>query len=163
MVRIINQDIKCLEFRTQPNSSGFDAPLSTRQQNRVTGKFEETKGRCDRYVPLSESLSLELKRLVGEESSTSKALVFPSRTGGPIYHDNFYRRVFKRDLREWGGKPIRFHDLRHACFTLMVGNNVDIRTVKEIAGHQSVETTMGYVHALGIDAQKAKRLFVFDE
>lgn len=44
---------------------------------------------------------------------------------------------------------IRFHDLRHTFATLLVNNNVDVKTVSHKLGHASTNTTLKfYVHDL---------------
>ena len=59
----------------------------------------------------------------------------------------------------WGGRRIRFHDLRHTATTLMIGNGVDLKTVKEICGHKDIATTMGYTHLLGDNLKNVARSF----
>lgn len=51
-----------------------------------------------------------------------------------------------KNLKAWGGRPIRFHDLRHTATTLLIASGVDLKTVKEICGHADISTTMNYVH-----------------
>jgi site-specific recombinase XerD len=52
----------------------------------------------------------------------------------------------------WVARYIRFHNIRHPRAMGVVENQLqagyDIRTVQELLGHSSVETTMIYTHVL---------------
>jgi len=107
--------------------------------------YTPTKGKKARLVPCMEDLQ---KELIPISLKTSGPL-FHSKKGKPIDHHNFVKWVFKKDIKELGIKPIRFHELRHTAITLMLANGLDIKTVQEIAGHQDLKTTLGYAHLLG--------------
>ncbi|MDQ3832504.1 MAG: tyrosine-type recombinase/integrase, partial [Actinomycetota bacterium] len=45
--------------------------------------------------------------------------------------------------------PIRFHDLRHTCATLLLDKNINPKIVSEMLGHATVAITLDtYSHVL---------------
>ncbi len=130
-----------------------------RQFNRVTLDFGPTKSKKPRYVPCTEELWSEILKLVKLERLKPEDTVFRNHKGNPVCHDNFADRQFSKDLKAWGGREIRFHDIRHTATTLMIANNVDLKTVKEICGHADVATTMNYVHLLSGSIAKVSQIF----
>ena len=49
--------------------------------------------------------------------------------------------------------------MRLTAATLMIGNGVDFKTVKEIFGQKDIATTMGYAHLLGDNLRQVARSF----
>ena len=48
-----------------------------------------------------------------------------------------------------GLPPVRFHDLRHTCATLLLSRNVHNKYVQELLGHASIAQTLDtYSHVL---------------
>ncbi len=82
-------------------------------------------------------------------------LVFTTSVGGPLDGINVTRR-FQRILRSAGLPRQRFHDLRHACASLLLAQGVPARVVMETLGHSQISLTLNtYSHvipALGREA-----------
>jgi integrase len=82
-------------------------------------------------------------------------LVFTTTVGTPIDGISVTRR-FQRILKAAGLPHQRFHDLRHACASLLLAQGVPARVVMETLGHSQISLTLNtYSHvipALGREA-----------
>jgi integrase len=87
-------------------------------------------------------------------------LIFATERGTVINPSNLRNRSFKPILKRAGLPPIRFHDLRHKCATLLLGKDVNPRIVSEMLGHASVSITRDiYSHLMPDMQEKAARLW----
>ncbi len=74
--------------------------------------------------------------------------IFPSpiKDGEPRNPSAVYHR-FKLILERSGCKNVRFHDLRHTFATMALENGMDVKTLSDMIGHVSAETTLNiYSH-----------------
>ncbi len=56
---------------------------------------------------------------------------------------------FKPLLKRAGLPPVRFHDLRHTCATLLLTRNVNPKVVSEMLGHANIAITLDtYSHVI---------------
>lgn len=85
-------------------------------------------------------------RLKGRKMN--ETLIFFDKKGNPIGEDCISQR-FRRFLKNTGLKQIRFHDLRHAHATLLIGKNVNPKIVSDRLGHSNITTTLNiYAHTM---------------
>jgi integrase len=83
-------------------------------------------------------------------------LVFATEAGTVINPSNLRNRSFKPLLKRAGLPPIRFHDLRHTCATLLLSKSVNPKVVSEMLGHASISITLDiYSHLLPDMQEKA--------
>ena len=115
----------------------------------------EGKGRKDRVVPLGknalEYLKIYIKRArplflknVGDQEET-RAL-YLTQNGGRIGVHNISQRLQKRFKDLEIETHVTPHMIRHSFATHMLAHGADIKAVKDILGHSSMETTVIYTH-----------------
>jgi integrase len=142
----------------------------TRSLQRVSGRtmFVEPKSaRSRRTLTLPAFVTTALKehrrrqvreRLAAGEAWQDSGLVFTTADGGPLDGMNLTHH-FQRLLRRAGLPQRRFHDLRHSCATVLLGQHVPARVVMEILGHSQISVTMNtYSHVLPAMQEEAAGL-----
>jgi len=99
-----------------------------------------TKGKRSRRIPLSDQLEKALSLHPRHRSSE----IVIHNSDGSQWKD--VRRGFESTLRRAGLPRIRIHDMRHSFISNLVAAGVDLHTVKELAGHKDIRTTLNYSH-----------------
>ena len=83
-------------------------------------------------------------------------LIFATEGGTIVNPSNLRSRSFKPLLKRADLPPIRFHDLRHTCATLLLSKSVNPKVVSEMLGHASISITLDiYSHLLPDMQEKA--------
>jgi integrase len=83
-------------------------------------------------------------------------LIFATEGGTIVNPSNLRNRSFKPLLKRADLQPIRFHDLRHTCATLLLSKSVNPKVVSEMLGHASISITLDiYSHLLPDMQEKA--------
>lgn len=89
----------------------------------------------------------KMKLALGKSWKSSEN-IFTTNYGG-IMNPATGPKWFSSFLAKNNFPHIRFHDLRHTFATLLINNNVDVKTVSHKLGHASTNTTLKfYVHDL---------------
>jgi integrase len=89
-----------------------------------------------------------------------EGLVFASEVGTLMNPTNLRKRSFAALLKRADLQPIRFHDLRHTCATLLLTRNVHPKYVQELLGHANIAITLDtYSHVMpGMGTHAAKAM-----
>jgi integrase len=84
----------------------------------------------------------QLEETLRASSYEDSDLVFATGKGTPLDAQNVVNRHFKPLLDRAGLPPIRWHDLRHTCATLLLGRSVHPKLVQHLLGHASITITL---------------------
>jgi len=100
----------------------------------------------------------EQRLAVGAEWEEA-GFVFTTELGRPL-NDSNVTHMFQRHLKRAGLPRQRFHDLRHACASLLLAQGVSPRVVMEVLGHSQITLTLDtYSHVMpGLQADAAARM-----
>ncbi len=94
---------------------------------------KKTKSGRTRSIPINDSLLNILEDL--------------DQNGDKVFPYTYIQTAFQNSRRRAGLHDVRFHDLRHTFASRLVANGVDIVTVQQLLGHQSITTTERYTHS----------------
>ncbi len=136
------------------NLTDIDSGL---QSMRVTGK-----GSKERVIYLNDACQSALREYLAERtsnkySSVTERALFLSRLEQRISVKTVQAMVYKYlKLAGLDGKHYSVHKLRHTAATLMYqSGNVDVRVLKEILGHEQLNTTQIYTHVSNAEMERA--------
>ena len=78
---------------------------------------------------------LEGELLARVDSRPADALVFPSRSGGPLRVGNFRRDWFDKAAAAVGLPGLTPHELRHTAATLAIESGASVKEIQQMLGH----------------------------
>ena len=113
--------------------------------DRMLIKINNSKGKKDRFVPLSNAILTLLQRYIKEYHPDT--WLFEGQYKGEPYSKRSVQAIFRRaknkaEIR----KEVSFHTLRHSYATHLLEAGTDVRLIQELLGHADIKTTLRYTH-----------------
>lgn len=139
--------LRCFEVRS--------LKLSDLDFDRNMLHVRQGKGKKDRYVPISNILIRGLKAYIQAEQPAvwlfnGREQEINGRAGGDFdsrYSQRGAQWALKQAKKETGfTKEMTVHTLRHTYATHLLEEGLDIMSIKDLLGHECIDTTMIYLH-----------------
>ncbi len=113
--------------------------------------IKQSKGKKDRYIPLSGILLADLVKHVTRDCSSK--YVFQGGRGYPKMSSTGIRFALKEAVKRSGiiKQGICIHTLRHSYATHLLEDGLDIISIKELLGHTRIESTLVYLHVSNVN------------
>ena len=119
------------------------------QESLVTVRGSKAKSGQSRQIPMNDTLLDVVTKWLNQ--TKPKTLVFPSPITGERFND--INKAFKKVMDD-ADLDFTFHNLRHTFGTKMAHARIDLVSIKELMGHDSLETTARYLHT-NIDIKRS--------
>jgi integrase/recombinase XerD len=114
--------------------------------SRMMIHIKQSKGRRDRYVPLAKAIVCDFVKYM-QGFNRSQYVFFGPDCKGKMSHSGI-QFLLKQAVRRAGINKtgICLHTLRHSYATHLLEDGLDIISIKELLGHERIETTLVYLH-----------------
>lgn len=117
--------------------------------------LQRAKGKKDRLVPLSPVLLVMLRDYARAYRPDRQGFLFEGQQKGAPYSARSLQEVLHAAKKKAGVlKPGSVHLLRHSFATHLIEKGTDITMIQKLPGHNSIHTTLRYLHTSNKDLLK---------
>jgi integrase/recombinase XerD len=116
--------------------------------DRMQVYIRQGKGQKDRYVPLSTYMKTGLQKYL--QSECPQHYLFEGKTLGAPSSVRAVQWLMRETLKKTGiaKQGACVHTLRHSYATHLLEDGVNIMQIKNLLGHNNIDTTMRYLHVI---------------
>ncbi|MEK6838037.1 MAG: tyrosine-type recombinase/integrase, partial [Nanoarchaeota archaeon] len=115
--------------------------------DRNLGWVRKGKGNKDRLFIIAKSIRDELAAYISRENLPYGSWLFKGRKNGHLTVKAVQNIIKYAAKKARIMKNVHPHTLRHSFATHLVENGYDVASIQSLLGHNSLETTMVYIHA----------------
>lgn len=138
-----NRTIRINKQLVDIDNKGVVWEPKSEDSNRIISAPQEIFDMIARHI----ARHAENKRLLVDEYHENGLIV--CQDDGKAIRPNYFTNNFSNLIARHKLKPIRFHDLRHSCASLMLRSGVAMKTASQILGHSTIAITADlYTHVL---------------
>lgn len=127
----------------------------------ITGtqiKIKQGKGNKSRVVNISPEVAELIQEYLTQKPYINGRALFTSQKCNRISREGVQKMIDKYVKKAGLDSNLSTHKIRHTAATLMLKNNVDLNTIREILGHSSLRTTQIYAHVLDENKQETANI-----
>lgn len=126
---------------------------------RLVVSVRDGKGGRDRTVPLPRPLLARLRSYwKSDRPSCPTSYLFVGNGGAPL-HETTLQKTFTAARQDSAiKKHATIHTLRHSYATHLLESGVSLRTIQQILGHSSLQTTEVYLHVTQTGVENLQRV-----
>jgi site-specific recombinase XerD len=126
---------------------------------RLVVTVRDGKGGRDRTVPLPRPLLARLRSYwKSDRPRCSTSYLFVGDGGAPL-HETTLQKTFTAARQDAAiKKHATIHTLRHSYATHLLESGVSLRTIQQILGHGSLQTTEVYLHVTQLGVENVQRV-----
>ena len=81
---------------------------------------------------------------------------------GDLIKPHYVTESFPKLLKANGLRPVRYHDLRHSCASLLLANGVPMKMIQDWLGHSDMGTTANIYGHIDNESKKASAAAIGD-
>lgn len=108
--------------------------------NNQTLYIHQTKNYEPRLLPISSKLLPYLKSL-----PIRSTYIFDDGNGNYLYHPSYWWKILHEATNACKILPRKIHSFRHTFGSSLAENDANLKTIKDLMGHKSIETTLIYL------------------
>lgn len=144
------------------NSSTLSICHTVVVNSSVVAKDTTKNKTSNRTYPLLDDVKKILYRIKSEQEANKKFLgnryvdtdyVFV-KENGETYYPSYPSRALRKIIKQNNLTPIRWHDLRHSCASMLILQGWQMKDISEWLGHADIGTTMDIYTHIGMDHKK---------